>query len=87
MRTTIDLPDDLLRQAKIHAVRRGATLRDLVAAGLRAELARAESLPQALPALPAIRVPADAPVLRMTPADMADEAHAEEALDDEARLG
>jgi hypothetical protein len=36
MRTTIDLPDDLLRQAKILAVQRGATLRDLVAAGLRA---------------------------------------------------
>lgn len=39
MRTTFDLPDDLLRRAKIAAVRRGSTLRDLVAEALKRLLA------------------------------------------------
>jgi hypothetical protein len=39
MRSTFDLPDDLLKRAKIAAVRRGSTLRDLVAEALRRLLA------------------------------------------------
>jgi len=39
MRTTLDLPDDLLKRAKIAAVKRGSTLRDLVAEALRKLLA------------------------------------------------
>ncbi len=39
MRTTLDLPDDLLRRAKIAAVERGTTLRGLVGAALERELA------------------------------------------------
>ena len=39
MRTTLDLPDDLMKRAKIAAVKRGSTLRDLVAEGLRRVLA------------------------------------------------
>lgn len=39
MRSTFDLPDDLVKRAKIAAVRRGSTLRDLVAEGLRRVLA------------------------------------------------
>lgn len=35
MRSTFDLPDELVKRAKIAAVRRGTTLRDLVAEGLR----------------------------------------------------
>jgi hypothetical protein len=35
MRSTFDLPDDLVKRAKIAAVKRGVTLRDLVAEGLR----------------------------------------------------
>ncbi len=38
MRTTLDLPDDLLRRAKIAAVERGTTLRDLVGQALTREL-------------------------------------------------
>lgn len=34
MRTTIDLPDELLRQAKAHAALTGTTLKDLVTACL-----------------------------------------------------
>lgn len=45
MRTSLDLPDDLMRRAKIAAVKRGATLRDLVAEGLRLVLAE-ESAPK-----------------------------------------
>lgn len=39
MRTTLDLPDDLMKRAKIAAVKRGCTLRDLVAEGLQRLLA------------------------------------------------
>jgi hypothetical protein len=39
MRSTFDLPDDLMKRAKIAAVKRGSTLRDLVAEGLRRLLA------------------------------------------------
>jgi hypothetical protein len=35
MRSTFDLPDSLVKRAKIAAVKRGSTLRDLVAEGLR----------------------------------------------------
>jgi hypothetical protein len=39
MRTTFDLPDDLMKRAKIAAVRRGSSLRDLVAEAIRRLLA------------------------------------------------
>jgi Arc/MetJ family transcription regulator len=39
MRTTFDLPDDLMKRAKIAAVQRGSTLRDFVAEALRRLLA------------------------------------------------
>lgn len=39
MRSTFDLPDDLMKRAKIAAVKRGSTLRDLVAEALRSLLA------------------------------------------------
>jgi hypothetical protein len=35
MRTTVDLPDELMKRVKIAAVRRGTTLRDLIADALR----------------------------------------------------
>ncbi|MBS0366208.1 MAG: hypothetical protein JSR67_10350 [Proteobacteria bacterium] len=44
MRTTLDLPDDLMKRAKIAAVKRGSSLRDLVAEALRCLLA-AQSAP------------------------------------------
>lgn len=40
MKTTIDIPEALVREAKALARRQDATLRDLVVAGLRAEVAR-----------------------------------------------
>lgn len=43
MRTTFDLPDELVKRAKIAAVRRGSTVRDLVAEGLRLMLTEESS--------------------------------------------
>jgi hypothetical protein len=43
MRTTFDLPDELLKRAKIAAVERGTSLRSLVGAALERELGRAAS--------------------------------------------
>lgn len=40
MRTTLDLPDDILKRAKIVAVERGTTLRELVGQALVRELAQ-----------------------------------------------
>jgi hypothetical protein len=45
MRTTIDLPDELLRQAKSHAALQGMTLKDLVTACLRQGLEKGLTLP------------------------------------------
>ena len=81
MRTTLGLPDELLRQAKIAAVQRRSTLRDLVASGLRRELAAAAP-PLSRPALPAIHLPASAPVLRMNPKAVKAALAADEAADD-----
>ena len=38
MRTTLDLPDNLLKRAKIAAIERGVTLRELMSAALSREL-------------------------------------------------
>jgi len=46
MRTTIDLPDDLHRQAKARAALEGITLGSLIERGLR--LALASPMPKAL---------------------------------------
>lgn len=72
MRTTIDLPDQLYRQAKKTAAGRGSTLKDLVEQALAHELQSggAGHKKSRLP-LPAIRVPSDAPVLRLSARELA----------------
>jgi predicted transcriptional regulator len=45
MRTTVRLDDDLLREAKALAARRGRTLTSLIEDGLREQLVRAEQSP------------------------------------------
>ena len=78
MRTTLDLPDDLMKQAKIAAVERGLTLRDLVAEALRHALAPKPR--QARRArLPNIRLAANAPLRRMRVEDLKDLEANEEA--------
>ena len=54
MRTTLDLPDELLKRAKIKAVERGTSLRDLVGAALERELNR---LPEPKPMRKRARFP------------------------------
>lgn len=39
MKTTIDIPEPLYRKAKIHAIERGMTLKQVVLTSLEAELA------------------------------------------------
>jgi hypothetical protein len=69
MRTTLDLPDDILRRAKIEAVERGSTLRQLVIDALQREMAGAER-PRKRLAKPPVRLAADAPLRKLSPADV-----------------
>jgi hypothetical protein len=48
MRTSIDLPDELLREAKIAAVNRGVTLREFVTEALDRELHGTPASPKRL---------------------------------------
>lgn len=81
MKTTLDLPDELMREVKLRAVIQGRTLRDLVADFLRQGLGLSANLPApaqspggmvALNAsgLPVIRCRADAPATQMRPQDL-----------------
>ena len=49
MKTTLDIPDALFREAKILAAIEGTTLRAVVTRALRAELGRSGSKESALP--------------------------------------
>lgn len=57
MRSTFDLPDELLKRAKIAAVKRGTTLRDLVAEGLRRVLNEKPSAQQRRMTSPPVKLP------------------------------
>lgn len=76
MKTTLDLPDDLMREVKLRAVIQGRTLRDLVAEFLRQGLGMAALQPpdnqaagsmvaRGTNGLPVIRCRADAPATQM----------------------
>lgn len=66
MRTTLDLPDDILRRAKIEAVERGSTLRQLVIDALQREMVGAARPRKRLSRAP-IKLAADAPLRRLSP--------------------
>ncbi len=81
MKTTLDLPDELMREMKLRAVIQGRTLRDLVAEFLRQGLGLSAipAAPVELPGgmvtlgaggLPVIRCRADAPAAKMRPQDL-----------------
>lgn len=81
MKTTLDLPDELIREVKVRAVIQGRTLRDLVADFLRQGLGMpAPKLPSGPPAdsmveigprgLPVIRCRDDAPARQMSAQDL-----------------
>src|SRR5689334_9198189 len=61
MRTTLDLPDEILRRAKIEAVERGSTLRQLVIDALQHEMATTER-PRRRLTRPLVRLAPDAPL-------------------------
>lgn len=71
MRTTIDLPDTLLKRAKIEAVERGVSLKELVGTALERELSepatRAAKKRLSFPLIPSRRPGR----LRLTSADLA----------------
>ena len=52
MRTTVSIPDDVLREAKLAAARSGRTLSDVVEDALRVLLGRREAAVSTAPALP-----------------------------------
>jgi hypothetical protein len=66
MRTTLDLPDDILRRAKIEAVERGSTLRQLVIDALQHEMTVAQRPRRRLDRAP-VRLAADAPLRTLSP--------------------
>lgn len=67
MRTTIDLPDDILRQAKIAAVDRGSSLRQLVIDALRHELQEPSQRHRRRMTNPPVKLAADSPLRTLSP--------------------
>lgn len=66
MRTTLDLPDEILRRAKIAAVERGSSLRQLVIDALRREMEGAPSRRKRMVTAP-VQLAADAPLRNLSP--------------------
>ena len=68
MKTTLDLPDDLVRELKLRAVMQGRTLRDLVADFLRQGLGLAVPRPATAPSGSPVEIGADGiPIIRGAP--------------------
>ncbi len=84
MRTTLDLPDEVLKRAKIAAVERGVTLRELIGSALVRDLAAG---PPPEPASRRVRFPLFSSQqpgsLALTNADLA----RAEADEDRSKLG
>ncbi len=69
MKTTVELPDELLRQVRDLARERGVTMRELMVEGLRSELARrTQPGPKVAFAFTAVDGPGLAP--RLAPGDV-----------------
>ena len=65
MKTTLDLPDELVREMKLRAVMQGRTLRDLVADFLRQGLGMGASQPLMPPPGSRVEIGADGlPIIR-----------------------
>ena len=67
MRTSIDLPDEVLRQAKIAAVQRGSSLRQLVIDALRREMEAPSSRRRQRLTSPPVKLAADSPLRGLSP--------------------
>ena len=97
MKTTLDLPDELVKKVKLHAIDHGQKLKQAVADLLRKGLdASSHSSVQATrpviklkpqTGLPYIECPPDAPAWRMTTADLINLAEETQTQEDLERLG
>lgn len=67
MRTTLDLPDDILRRAKITAVERGSSLRQLVIDALKHEMEQPSRSSRRRLTSPPVKLAADSPLRTLTP--------------------
>jgi hypothetical protein len=87
VKTTLDIPDDLFRQAKSHAALTGMKLKDLVAAGLRSVLTGSivRSAPRRAQ-FPIIEARPGAPVITKQRADEAEELTLKEEARHHAKL-
>ena len=70
MRTTLDLPDELLKMAKIRAVEQGKTLRQIIANALQRELFSTDDNSTARLTKAPIKLAKDAPLRSMTDIDL-----------------
>jgi hypothetical protein len=98
MKTTLDLPDELVREVKMRAVVQGRTVKDLVAEFLReglgiAPVGRSKKLPASERVeikeggLPVIRCRPDAPATRMSVEDLLKLEQATQSEEDLKRAG
>ncbi len=98
MKTTFDLPDDLVREVKLRAVVQGRTVKDLVAEFLRQGLGIATPGPLEKPpagslvqigegGLPVIRCRPDAPATRMSVEELLELEQESQAEEDSKRAG
>jgi hypothetical protein len=88
MKTTLDIPDDLFREAKSRAALSGTKLKDLVADGLRLVLAGAGS-PRARRTrvkFPLIKARPGAPLITQQMVDEAEEQMLKEEAEHHAKL-
>ncbi|HJU40516.1 MAG TPA: hypothetical protein VJ724_13150 [Tahibacter sp.] len=85
MRTTLDLPDDVLRLAKIAAIERGSSLRQIVIDALRRDLQGDAAAQRVRIAGPLITLSPDAPARNLSPEAIKKLDEAAQADADEAR--
>ena len=84
MRTTLDMPDDVMRRAKITAIERGSTLRQLVIDALQREMACATTPRRRLDRAP-VKLTANAPLRTLGLDEIKRLDAAAVAADDEAK--
>lgn len=98
MKTTLDLPSELVREMKLRAVMQGRTLRDLAAEFIRQGLGMADSKVTPTPhpgsrveisanGLPVIRCRPDAPATHMSASDLIALEQLAQTSDDMQRAG
>jgi hypothetical protein len=79
MRTTIDLPEEVLRRAKITAVERGSSLRQLVIDALKHEIEAPSRTRRQRLLSPPVKLAADSPLRTLGPDEV-------KRLDTEAQI-